>query len=98
MIESVATQAKGSEDTTIHMLSVIHHILDENKVTLPRLQHGEGPVTRAVLKDAVNRGGITRIGLEDTLYDLDGSRANNKSLVQIAYKQAQKKPQLINVK
>jgi uncharacterized protein (DUF849 family) len=48
----------------------------------PILLHGEGPATWPVLREAVRRRLDTRIGLEDTLELVDGSRAaDNAALV-----------------
>ncbi len=47
----------------------------------PVLLHAEGPASWVVLREAVDRGLDTRIGLEDTLTLPDGSTASNASLV-----------------
>jgi uncharacterized protein (DUF849 family) len=67
------------------MVDAIHEILDQAGVKAPRLQHGEGELTWILIEDAVRRGLDTRVGLEDTLYLPDGSRAqNNAALVTAA--------------
>ena len=85
LVEPGATQVGESEDSALSMVADIHRILDAYKVFVPRLQHGDGLVTWALLKDAIDRGLDTRIGFEDTLYGPDGEFVEgNKSLVQTA--------------
>jgi uncharacterized protein (DUF849 family) len=56
--------------------------LDEAQVWLPRLHHGDGLATWAVLDAALVRGHDIRVGLEDTVQLPDGSRArDNAALV-----------------
>ena len=56
--------------------------LDRVFVRAPRLHHGEGPATWAVLDAAVPIGREIRIGLEDVLTLPDGRRApDNAALV-----------------
>lgn len=56
--------------------------LDRGGVRAPRLHHGVGPATWAVLDAAVGLGHEIRIGLEDTLTLPDGRRApDNAALV-----------------
>jgi len=67
------------------MVDAIHQILDRADVKAPRLPHGDGELTWILIEDAVRRGLDTRVGLEDTLYLADGSRArNNAALVTAA--------------
>lgn len=67
------------------MADAIHEILDKAGVGAPRLQHGDGELTWILIEDAVRRGLDTRVGLEDTLYLPDGTRArNNADLVTAA--------------
>ena len=49
--------------------------LDAARIALPRVHHGEGAATWAVLAAAVDGGRDIRIGLEDTLELPDGRRA-----------------------
>jgi uncharacterized protein (DUF849 family) len=57
-------------------------VLDEAGSTVPRLHHGIGPATWAVLDAAVPRGHDIRIGLEDVTTLPDGRRApDNAALV-----------------
>ncbi len=61
--------------------------LDAHGITVPRVHHGEGPATWAVLKQAVALGHAIRVGLEDTLVLPDGARAgDNAELVAAAAK------------
>ncbi|HEY2261137.1 MAG TPA: 3-keto-5-aminohexanoate cleavage protein [Streptosporangiaceae bacterium] len=63
----------------------IHEILDRAGLRALRLQHGDGALTWILIEDAVRRGLDTRVGLEDTLYLPDGSRApGNAALVRAA--------------
>jgi len=69
------------------MVDAIREILDQADVRAPRLQHGDGELTWILIEDAVRRGLDTRVGLEDTLYLPDGSRArDNADLVTAARK------------
>ena len=66
-------------------VGAIHEIRDRAGVSAPRLQHGDGELTWILIEDAVRRGLDTRVGLEDTLYLPDGSRArDNADLVTAA--------------
>jgi uncharacterized protein (DUF849 family) len=59
--------------------------LDEADVRAPRLAHGSGVATWAVLEWAAASGHDIRIGLEDTLVMADGSpAADNATLVEAA--------------
>jgi uncharacterized protein (DUF849 family) len=59
--------------------------LDAAAIPSPRLHHGVGPATWAVLDAAVPRGHEIRIGLEDVLTFPDGRRApDNAALVAAA--------------
>ncbi|MHB8733284.1 MAG: 3-keto-5-aminohexanoate cleavage protein [bacterium] len=59
--------------------------LDEAEIWLPRLHHGEGVATWAVLDAALDLGRDIRIGLEDTLRRSDGAPArDNAELVAAA--------------
>jgi uncharacterized protein (DUF849 family) len=78
-------EAQGGKDDAISMAAAIHGILDRADVRAPRLQHGDGELTWILIEDAARRGLDTRVGLEDTLYLPDGSRArNNADLVTAA--------------
>ena len=78
----------GSEDKAadaIGLVEDIHEALDWFGLTAPRLQHGDGEVTWALLADAIRRGLDTRIGLEDTLHGPTGERTSgNEALVRAA--------------
>ena len=59
--------------------------LDRAEIWLPRLHHGDGVATWAVLDAAVNLGRDIRVGLEDTLRLPDGAPArDNAALVAAA--------------
>lgn len=53
----------------------IEQALDEARVRAPRLHHGEGHATWAVIDAALERGRDIRIGLEDTTALPDGTQA-----------------------
>jgi len=78
-------EAQAGKNDAIPMVDAIHEILDRADVKAPRLQHGDGELTWILIEDAVRRGLDTRVGLEDTLYLADGTRArNNADLVTAA--------------
>jgi uncharacterized protein (DUF849 family) len=59
--------------------------LDQSGITAPRLHHGTGQATWAVLKQAVRLGRDLRVGLEDTFLLPDGTDApSNPDLVTAA--------------
>jgi uncharacterized protein (DUF849 family) len=63
----------------------IHAALDDAGIPGPRVQHGFGPPTWAVVRRAKELGHGWRIGLEDTLTLPDGSTAeSNAQLVAVA--------------
>jgi uncharacterized protein (DUF849 family) len=63
----------------------IDAILDEAMIMLPRMHHGEGRATWAVLVAGVRAGREVRIGLEDTLVLPDGRQApGNEAMVRAA--------------
>jgi uncharacterized protein (DUF849 family) len=65
--------------------AAIDEALDRAEVRPPRLHHGGGFATWAVLDAALDRGRDIRIGLEDTLHLPDGRRArDNGELVTAA--------------
>jgi uncharacterized protein (DUF849 family) len=65
--------------------AAIDDVLDRAGHTAPRLHHGFGPATWAVLDAAAARGHDVRIGLEDVLVLPDGSPApGNEALVYAA--------------
>lgn len=71
-----------SSAEAIAMADEIDTVLDEGGSTVPRLHHGVGPATWAVLDAAVPRGHDIRIGLEDVTTLPDGRRAvDNAALV-----------------
>jgi uncharacterized protein (DUF849 family) len=69
----------------VAVVDAIHEALDRLGIAAPRLQHGDGEATWVLLRDAVRRGIDTRIGLEDTQHEPDGTRtAGNEALVRAA--------------
>jgi uncharacterized protein (DUF849 family) len=72
-------------DEALAVSADIHRALDDGGVGVPRLQHGEGRATWPVMRDAVRRGGLIRVGFEDTLHLPDGRLAgSNVELVRAA--------------
>src|SRR5262249_50193607 len=65
--------------------AAIETVLDHHRLSCPRLLHGNGLATWGILRDAVEHGYDTRIGLEDTLTLPDGSLTpDNAALVTVA--------------
>lgn len=65
--------------------AAIDEALDGASIVTPRLHHGEGRATWAVLEAAARRGRDIRVGLEDTVVLADGRRArDNAELVRAA--------------
>jgi uncharacterized protein (DUF849 family) len=78
MIEPVHVPAPEA----VPLVEAIHAALDRYDLRAPRLQHGDGAAAWILLADALRRGIDTRIGLEDTLRDPDGTLTeSNASLV-----------------
>jgi len=74
-------------EDALGLVDEIHRALDAGGVTAPRLQHGDSTATWVLLGDAVARGLDTRVGLEDTQHDPDGTlTAGNAALVAAAAK------------
>jgi len=81
LIEPVDVSATDA----VGVVEDIHRALDRLGLTAPRLQHGVGETTWVLLTDAIRRGLDTRIGLEDTLYEPNGTRTTgNEALVRAA--------------
>lgn len=88
LVEPGELQLLDSEDKALGAIGLvedIHEALDRFGLTAPRLQHGDGEVTWALLADAIRRGLDTCIGLEDTLHGPNGDRTSgNEALVRAA--------------
>jgi uncharacterized protein (DUF849 family) len=70
----------------VAIVAEIHTMLDQARIVVPRLQHGDGESTWVLIEDAVSRGVDTRVGFEDTLLLPDGRRASrNAQLVEAAH-------------
>jgi uncharacterized protein (DUF849 family) len=75
----------GDPIAAAHRAKAIDERLDAHGIAAPRVHHGEGPATWAVLRQAVELGHGIRVGLEDTLVLPDGTRASgNAELVAAA--------------
>jgi uncharacterized protein (DUF849 family) len=69
------------------LAAAIERALDAAAIRAPRLLHGAGDQTWAVVRAAVLRGRAVRIGLEDTLTGVDGRpAASNAALVRMTRK------------
>ncbi len=67
------------------LVGEIHEVLDRHELHVPRLQHSDDAATWPILRDALQRGCDTRIGLEDVLAGPDGEPvAGNAELVRAA--------------
>jgi uncharacterized protein (DUF849 family) len=85
LVEPGELQVGTDIAAAVTLCADIHAALDQYGITVPRLQHADGAVTWAVLEDAFRRGIDTRIGLEDTLLNPDGSpTSGNAELVRHA--------------
>ena len=85
LVEPGELQVGESIPDALALVDDIHHALDRHGITAPRLQHGDGKITWALIEDAFRRGLDTRVGLEDTLEEPNGARtAGNEALVRIA--------------
>ena len=81
LIEPVELKAHDA----VAFVDAIHDVLDRAGVATPRLQHGDGEATWILIEDAARRGLDTRVGLEDTIHDPDGSlTVGNEALVRAA--------------
>lgn len=75
----------GDGDAACRRARDIDARLDVHGIDAPRVHHGEGPATWAVLRQAAKRGHGIRVGLEDTLVLPDGRRTgDNAELVAAA--------------
>lgn len=85
LVEPGELQVGESTSAALKLVEEIHTTLDHYRLTIPRLQHGDGKVTWVILIDSVARGIDTRIGLEDTFYQPNGERTSgNTALVRAA--------------
>ncbi|MGI8859749.1 MAG: hypothetical protein ACR2HO_06305 [Rubrobacteraceae bacterium] len=75
LVEPVEVGAAGA----LGLVEDIHGALDRLGLAAPRLQHGDGEATWALLTDAIRRGLDTWIGLEDTLYGPNGEQRGTRS-------------------
>jgi len=85
LVEPGELQVGQDPDAALALVESIHQTLDRFGLTVPRLQHADGAVTWVVLEDSIRRGIDTRIGLEDTIFEPDGSQTSgNAALVRAA--------------
>ncbi len=89
LVEPGEEQVGESATAALVLVENIHRTLDRYSITTPRLQHGDGKVTWALLTDAIRRGIDTRVGLEDTLHEPNGDlTTGNDALVRAAARAA----------
>jgi len=78
----VETEAIADPLAAVRLAGAIDAALDNGLVETPRLHHGGGIATWAVIGTAIERGHDVRVGLEDTLVHRDGRvAADNEELV-----------------
>lgn len=76
-------------DSALLTLARLEARINEAGIAVPRILHGMGAPTWALLDEAVRRGYAVRMGLEDTLHTPDGRlAANNAELVRLAASRA----------
>ncbi|MGA7672314.1 MAG: 3-keto-5-aminohexanoate cleavage protein [Nitrolancea sp.] len=85
LVEPGEMQVGKNTGAALEIVDKIHQTLDRFGVSVPRLQHADGAVTWVVLEDSIRRGIDTRVGLEDTIFEPDGSRTSgNAALIRAA--------------
>jgi uncharacterized protein (DUF849 family) len=85
LVEPGERQVGSDVPAALILVADIHAALDRHGLHMPRLQHADGANAWAVLRDACRRGLDTRIGLEDTWCEPEGTRTTgNASLVRAA--------------
>jgi len=85
LIRVLVEPQDGDAETAVARASAVDRVLDASESSVPRLHHGYGAATWAVLRAAVARGRDIRIGLEDTTVLADGRVASgNRELVDTA--------------
>jgi uncharacterized protein (DUF849 family) len=77
----VEVDAVGDPDEAVHLAASVDTILDDGLSEAPRLHHGAGIATWAVLAAAMEVGHDVRVGLEDTLVLADGSSAQSNEVL-----------------
>jgi uncharacterized protein (DUF849 family) len=83
----VLVEIDEDDDPTsaVALAGQIDQVLDWNVIDRPRLYHGHGRATWAIIERALGRGADVRVGLEDTLVLADGRLArDNAELVAAA--------------
>jgi uncharacterized protein (DUF849 family) len=72
-------------EDALRVVHAIEHALDEARIEVPRLQHGDGDATWVLVENAIARGLGTRVGFEDTFFLPNGDRADgNAALIAAA--------------
>lgn len=75
----VEVEAVDVAEDAVALAAAIDCVLDDGLAQSPRLHHGGGEATWAVIEAAMERGHDVRIGLEDTLYGADGLLADSNA-------------------
>jgi len=85
LVEPYADEHDHDVSAVLTAIGAIHAALDRHSIAAPRLQHSEGTAAWPALRDALAHGWDTRIGLEDSLLDEEGTRIeDNAALVTAA--------------
>ncbi len=66
-------------ETALRTAAAILAVLDEAIPTVPRLVHGHGTTAWPLLRLAIERGYLARIGMEDTILMPGGERCNDNA-------------------
>jgi len=80
----VEVDSEAQPARAVHLARSIDAVLDDGLCEAPRLHHGSGAATWAVLHEAADGGHDVRVGLEDTLVLPDGMHAlGNRELIEV---------------
>jgi uncharacterized protein (DUF849 family) len=69
----------GELDVVLARVAEVEAVLDAADTERPRLLHGSGPVSWALVDEAARRGYQTRVGFEDSLEMPDGRTARDNA-------------------
>src|SRR5262249_3603897 len=88
--ERVLIEVEGDAGDALVEITAIDALLDHAGITLPRLAHGYGGTTWAILDRAFRLGHDVRIGFEDTLALPNGrpARSNGELVAALMARQA----------
>ena len=90
LVRVLIEPVEADPEAAVGLAGAMEAALDAAGIYAPRLHHGVGAATWAVLRNAISLGRDIRVGLEDTLELPDGTRAEgNGALVAAAAEMAQ---------